>query len=153
MYAGRKEVENRRRDRVNTDRNKIIEKLKTIKDPAERDRLMWALSGLEKDTKTAPSQPAASEQTGSTPEQAQNIPQLPMGVRNLFAYFVPGFFMVFGILNLLGALAYAIADERSERVIPKLIMGAMFLVFGIIGLRKAKKRIILSDQETKTDQP
>jgi len=138
---------------MDTDRNKIIERLKTIKDPEERDRLMWALSGLEQDVKESPSQAMTSSQIESPqpPEQESNVPQLPMGVRNLFAYFLPGFFILFGILNLLGALAYLIANEPVDRVIPKLIMGAIFLLFGIVSLKKSKKRISQSDRDTKTD--
>ena len=31
------------------DRNKIIKKLKDIKDPRERDKIIWALAGMQKE--------------------------------------------------------------------------------------------------------
>lgn len=147
------------------DRKKLIDKLKSVKDPRQRDKIIWALSGLEKDmpsdTKVfgelrkrviKPSReqkqiprPAQEQRTvlKPSPEQRQEIPGLPAGVgaRQLFAYVVPGLFLFFGLMQFLPALMDIISTGGVEKKsFPQLIMGAMFLVFGITGIIKANRK-------------
>ena len=152
---------------MNLDRKKLIDKLKTVKDPRQRDKIIWALSGLEKDIpsstkvfgelrtritkhareqKSVPVPRPIQEQKAApkpSPEQRQDIPGLPAGVgaRQLFAYVVPGLFLFFGLMQLLPALLDILSTGGAEKkLFPQLIMGAMFLVFGITGIIKANKK-------------
>jgi hypothetical protein len=139
---------------MDTDKKRIIEKLKTIKDPVERDRLMWALSGLDKETGMTGHQSHLPEQTiaDSQPETDLKLPTPFAGIRNLFVYFVPGLFILFGISNLLGALSHIFVGNRVESVIRQLIMGTIFLLIGFVSLKKAKKRLRQPDQETDSEK-
>jgi hypothetical protein len=141
---------------MNPDRNKLIEKLRTVKDPRERDRIMWALSGLEKDAAGDTPMVEDSRKTVSSPlpEQKQSLPAIPTGLRQLFAYFVPGLFLLFGIINLLEALVHTLSSGEIETVIPQLIIGSLFILFGITGIVKARKKVSGTEQEAQAgDNP
>ena len=152
-------------DPMNVDRKKLIEKLKTIKDPKQRDKIIWALSGLEKDIpedtkvfgglRTRVAKPAREQKSiprppreqktvlTPSPEQKQEIPGLPAGVgaRQLFSYVVPGIFLFMGLVQIMQAISDILPTGRVEAGFPKLIMGGMFVVFGIISIIKANKKV------------
>lgn len=139
---------------MDMDKKKLMEKLKVVKDPMERDRISWALSGLEKDAtgdKQAPVEPRKPD-LSPTSEQKQNLPKLPTGVRQLFSYVVPALFLFFGLMNLLQALMHILPSGKVEAAIPQLITGAIFFLFGIAGFIKARKQATGKDPETKVDE-
>jgi hypothetical protein len=131
------------------EKDRIIRKLKDIKDPKERDRLIWALAGKEKEELSG--RPAAVKPKitapAPTPEQTQKIPQIPMNARKLLNYVVPGFFLFFGLVNLVQAIMQFHFTGQLDAAVPQLIMGTIFLLFGIIGIFKAKKRVQSSDAD------
>ena len=137
------------------DKKKLIEKLKVIKDPRERDRIVWILAGHEKDATGDTGRPMESQKTapGPSSEQKQNLPALPAGVRQIFAYLVPGFFLFFGMMNLLQALMQILPSGKVEVAIPQLIMGVILLLFGIASLIKVRKKSTWTDQNIKTEEP
>jgi hypothetical protein len=139
---------------MNSDRKKLIEKLKTVKDPRERDRLMWALAGFEKDHKEDMPIVEVPGKTASSPPQETKpeLPKLPAGLRQLFAYFVPGLFLLFGITNLLEALVHILPSGKIENAIPQLIIGSIFMLVGIAGIIKARKKSSGKEQDTQTDE-
>jgi hypothetical protein len=125
------------------ERDDLIRKLKTVKNPRERDKIIWALAGKEKDAfeeKPAQAQPG---KTGSTPVQAQvpGLPKLPIDARKLANYIAPMIFLVFGLINLVQAAMIFIREGRIDAAFPHLIMGALFFIFGFFSIYKAKKRI------------
>ncbi|MCX5853788.1 MAG: hypothetical protein NTZ24_04240 [Deltaproteobacteria bacterium] len=136
-------------------KKKLMEKLKVVKDSRERDRIIWALSGLDKDATGEKPAPVEQRNTVSspTPDQKQNLPKLPAGIRKLFSYVVPAFFLFFGLMNLLQALMHILPSGKVEAAIPQLIMGAIFFLFGIAGFIKARKQASGEDPETKADEP
>jgi hypothetical protein len=138
---------------MDEDKNKLIEKLKVIKDPIERNRIIWAIAGLEKDVADERPKPAGPRKTvlSPPPDQKQNLPALPAGVRKWFAYFVPGLFVFFGLMNLLQALMHILPSGKVEAAVPQLIMGAIFLMFGIASFIKARKKAAGSDQDTNAE--
>ncbi len=139
---------------MNPDRKKLIDKLRTVKDPRERDRLMWALAGLEKDATGDMSMVEDSGKTVSSPppERKQNLPTIPTGLRQLFAYFVPGLFLIFGIKNLIEALAHILPSGKIETAIPQLIIGGLFILVGIAGIIKARKKVSGKEQDAQEDE-
>jgi hypothetical protein len=134
---------------MNPDRNKLIEKLRTVKDPRERDRIVWALSGLKKDAAGDTPMVEDSGKTVSSPphEQKQSLPTIPTGLRQLFAYFVPGLFLLFGIKNLLEALEHILPSGKIETAIPQLIIGSLFILVAVTGIIKARKKISGKEQD------
>ena len=131
------------------EKDRIIKKLKDIKDPKERDRIIWALAGKEKDELRG--RPAAVKpkitSPAPPPEQAKRLPQAPLNVRKLLNYVVPFFFLFFGLVNLMQAIITFHLTGQLNAAIPQLIMGTIFLLFGIIGIIKAKKRVQSSDAD------
>lgn len=125
------------------DRNKVIKKLKDIKDPKERDRLIWALAGKEKDVLS--DKPASFEPRRTAPipppGQAQKLPGLPGDARKLIGYVFPGIFVFFGLVNLVQAAMQYHFTGQIEDVFPRLIMGGLLVLFGIFGIVKAKKQV------------
>jgi hypothetical protein len=124
------------------DRDKLIRKLKTVNNPRERDKIIWALAGKEKDAfeeKPAQVQPG---RTDSAPVRAQapGLPKLPVDARKLANYIAPMIFLVFGLINLVQAAMTFIREGRIDAAFPHLIMGALFFIFGFFSIYKAKKR-------------
>jgi len=125
------------------DRDKLIRKLKTVKNPIERDKIMWALAGKEKDAfeeKPTPAQPGKVNQA-PVGRQVPGLPKLPVDARKLVNYIAPALFLFFGLINLVQAVGHFIETGRIEAALPQLIMGVMFLVFGLFSIAKAKKRV------------
>jgi hypothetical protein len=125
------------------DRDKLIRKLKTVKNPRERDKIIWALAGKEKDAVEETPAPAQAGKTSPTPvrEQVPGLPKLPIDARKLVNYIAPAIFLFFGLVNLVQAIAHFIETGRIDAAMPQLIMGIMFFVFGVFSLAKAKKRV------------
>ena len=133
------------------ERDKLIRKLKTVKNPRERDRIIWALAGKEKDAlKETPAQ-AQPGKTNSTPvrEQVPGLPKLPIDARKLVNYIAPAIFLFFGLVNLVQAIGHFIETGRIEAALPQLIMGIMFFILGFFSLAKAKKRVQGVDADKK----
>jgi hypothetical protein len=125
------------------ERDKLIRKLKTVKNPRERDKIIWALAGKEKDVSDDKSPSVQSSKTDSTrvPEQIAGLPKLPIDARKLVSYLVPAIFIFFGLVNLVQAVMHFIQTGRIEAAFPQLIMGIMFFIFGLFSIAKAKKRV------------
>ena len=125
------------------ERDKLIKKLKTVKNPRERDKIMWALAGKEKDAfeeKPAQTQPGKVKQA-PVGGQVPGLPKLPVYARKLANYIVPALFLFFGLINLVQAVGHFIETGRIEADLPQLLMGIMFFVFGLFSFVKAKKRV------------
>lgn len=133
------------------DRDKIIKKLKDIKDPAQRDRIIWALAGKEKEAMGEKPTPVTPRKAAPPPvrKQEQKLPQLPVNARKIFNYIVPGIFIFFGLVNIVQALMHYSITGQIEDAIPKLILGGIFILFGIFGIMKAKKQIQSTDADQK----
>ena len=139
---------------MDRDKKKLMEKLKVVKDSGERDRIIWALSGLEKDATDDKPAPVEQRKTDLRPpsDQKQNLPKLPAGIRQLFSYIAPALFLFFGLMNLLQALMHILPSGKVEAAIPQLIIGAIFFLFGIAGFIKARKQATVEEPETKADE-
>lgn len=125
------------------ERKKLINKLKTVKDAAERDRIIWALAGLEekKSEEAKPSPPAGLR--GKTapgkpvPRDAQGLPGIAVDAKRLMGLAVPVFFLIFGIVYLIQAILSYLATRNIETELSRMIMGVIFVVVGLAGIFKA----------------
>ena len=125
------------------ERDKLIRKLKAVKNPRERDKIIWALAGKEKDAfeeKPATAQPSKVNQA-PVGGQVPGLSKLPVDARKLVNYIAPALFLFFGLINLVQAVGHFIETGQIEAAFPQLIMGVMFLVFGLFSIAKAKKRV------------
>ena len=125
------------------DRDKLIRKLKTVKNPRERDKIIWALAGKEKDVSDDKPPSVQSSKTDSprVPKQIAGLPKLPIDARKLVNYLAPAIFIFFGLVNLVQAIEHFIQTGLIEAAFPQLIMGIMFFIFGLFSIAKAKKRV------------
>lgn len=152
-----------------SERRYMIRRLKSVKDPAERDRIIWALegqrredvgsrpfkakkSGLFEKTGEKRPLPGSLEQALGLPsqgpaerpvEQTMGAPQPPLKIGNLMGYAVPALFIFFGISNIGRALEGWAKGANNEEVLIQFLIGGMFIVFAVAGLfsKKAKKTL------------
>lgn len=126
------------------EKQKLVEKLKKVKDPIERDRLMREIAGCEDIGKFGEFTKKENLKADDRPppqEERQAIPQLPINVREMLAYVVPGFLIFFGLINLAQALGRILPTGRYEDAMPQLIVSGALLLFGITGIFSARKKI------------
>jgi hypothetical protein len=140
---------------MNREKKKLTDRLRTTKDPGERDRIMWALSGLEKgSTRQKPVNLAPTGKTdeGVPPAQKENPPAMPTGVRKFVSYVAPGICLMIGLVNMLEALMRMMQGAQEREYVPTLVTGAIFFMFGITIFIKARKKIARTELETKADE-
>lgn len=145
-------------------RQDMIRKLKTVKDPIERDQIIWALDGQKNEAagyrpssgysgsygtpekrpisekRPAPistSQGAPTTSPGAPPGTSAP-PQLRLG--NLLNYVVPVLFLFFGISNISRAIEAFRAGAEKEEVFVQGLIGLGFIVFALAGFFSSKKK-------------
>ncbi len=136
------------------ERQILINRLKTVRDPRERDRIVRLLARMEQ---YGPGKiQESAEEKWSLPAQAKGPTEaggpagagehdegaekrIPKGASFMLRYAVPGFFIVFGLIYIAQALMRLIDREDGRVDVPQIIMGALFLFFGVIGFLKARK--------------
>ena len=130
------------------ERQIIINRLKTVRDPRERDHIIRLLARMEQygpgkieesaeEKWTVPSQTKGPAEVRGPAEAREG--KVPKGASFMLRYAVPGFFIIFGLFYIANALTRLISDEGDQADLPQIIMGALFLFFGIIGFMKARK--------------
>lgn len=141
------------------DRRELINKLKKVRDPGERDRIIWALAGQEEAVyhnarpDVPPSRFAAGppEPKRTVPEDEtdlRNLPKVNVGARRMFGFVVPAFFMIFGIVQIGRAILNFMASQEIETEIPRLITGGIFLIIGLAGGFRAMQPQRMKPDET-----
>ena len=122
------------------DRKQLIKKLKSVKDPRERDRIIWALAGHEQkssDDTTPAVQPGKT--TPGNPMDLRNLPKITIDPKRIIGFVVPGFFTIFGIAYIVQSILNYLGSGQIEQEIPRLITGAIFVIIGLAGFMKAIK--------------
>jgi hypothetical protein len=125
-------------------RKAMISRLKDVRDPLERDRIIWSLAGQSKPDAGyrpaavgAPSRERSVMKPSPQPSGAPSPPQqLRMG--KLANFIVPIIFILFGISNIGKALDSWARGGNKEEVFMQLLIGGMFIVFAIVGLFSKK---------------
>jgi hypothetical protein len=130
------------------DRQELINKLKKVRDPRERDRIIWALAGQEEavfhsinpDVPTprpAPGRPGPARPASGKAPDLRNMPQINVDVKRLLGFVVPAFFVIFGLVHIGRAVLNYIATEDIQAEIPRLITGGILLIIGLTGVFRA----------------
>ena len=125
---------------IEADRKQLIKKLKSVKDPRERDRIIWALAGQEQksfDDTTPAVQPG--KMTPGKPMDLRNFPKITIDPKRMLGFVVPGFFMIFGIAYIAQSIMNYLATRRIDQEIPRLITGGIFVIIGLASFLKAIK--------------
>jgi hypothetical protein len=130
------------------DRQELINKLKKVRDPRERDRIIWALAGQEEavfhsinpDVPTprpAPGRPGPERPASGKAPDLRNMPQINVDVKRLLGCVVPAFFVIFGLVRIGKAVLNYIASQDIETEMTGLITGGIFLIIGLAGIFRA----------------
>jgi hypothetical protein len=125
---------------IEADRKQLIKKLKSVKDPRERDRIIWALAGHEQkssDDTTPAAQPG--KMTPGKPMDLRNFPKITIDPKRMLGFVLPGFFMIFGIAYIAQSIMNYLATRRIDQEIPRLITGGIFVIIGLASFLKAIK--------------
>lgn len=129
-------------------RQELINKLKKVRDPRERDRIIWALAGQEESVfrsanpdvlppRSAPGRPKPERPAPGMAQDLPNMPQINFDSKRLIGFVVPAFFLIFGLVNIGRAVLNYIATEDIEAEISRLITGGILLIVGLAGIFRA----------------
>jgi hypothetical protein len=140
------------------DRRELIQKLKKIKDPRERDRILWALAGQEESVFHSAPSPVPSSRaeprrpepekpaSGKTPD-LRNMPQINTAAKRMFSFVIPAFFAIFGLIRIGQAVLNYIASRDIEAEMQSLVTGGIFLVIGLAGIFRAMQPLPVKKDE------
>jgi len=123
------------------ERQQLIDRLKTIKNPVEREKILWALEGMRKDSyKTAPTPGGPAKGPPAPPAEKINIPiQMPKGLGQLMRFGIPFFFILFGIAFILQGVMRGIERNDFASETGQFITGIIFIAFGASAFQRARK--------------
>lgn len=130
------------------DRQELINKLKKVRDPRERDRIIWALAGQEEAVFRSanpdvplpwpvPGRPEPERPAPGKAPDLRNMPQINIDAKRLLGFVVPAFFLIFGLVRIGKAVLNYIASQDIETEMTGLITGGIFLIIGLAGIFRA----------------
>ena len=130
------------------EKQKLIDRLKTVKDPREREQILWALEDMKKASSKTDLSPTPEKETVSSPPGQVRIPiTLPKGLTLLTRFAAPILCIFFGLSFILQALLRGLEQKDLTAEVGQFITGTIFLIFGFAALQKAKKIEQMSGQE------
>ena len=149
------------------ERLKLIQRLKTVKTSGERDEILWYLAGQDKTArgkpqraeatgagkrspwalarrdKTVGEKPQRVEETGThqpTPAKTEGTQiRLPLGKLGGFGSITALLFVFYGLAAIIPAVMKILQDQMDGDEIRQLIVGVVFVFFGIVIFIKAKR--------------
>jgi len=123
------------------ERLKLIQRLKTVKTSGERDQILWYLAGQDK---TVRGRPQRAEATGTgkpapaKPEGRMQV-KLPVGKFGGFGSITALLFLFYGMVAIISAVMKILQGQMEGSEIRDLIIGGVFVFFGIVIFIKAKR--------------
>ncbi len=131
------------------ERQILINRLKTIRDPRERDKIIHHLARTEHAGPVRMEESA--EEPWAPPGQAKGpaearTEKIPRGAGFMLGYAVPAFFILFGLFYIASAVMRLISGEGDSSAGPQIFMGVMFLLFGVFGFLKARRMRLRATQ-------
>ena len=123
------------------DRRKLIEKLKTSKKADERDQILWYLAGQEKTTRGKPPKPEPVNAGAPAPSKTQERMQirLPAGKLGGVGSITAVLFLLYGMVAIVGGIMKILQGQTDGDEIRQLIVGGIFVFFGVVIFIKAKR--------------
>ncbi len=123
------------------ERQQLIDRLKTTKTPVEREKILWALEGMKKDSHGA-TRPSEGPVKAPLPPPVEKIKipiQMPKGLNQLMGYGVPFFFVIFGLVFILQGVMRGIERNDFASESGQFITGTIFIFFGVSAFQRARK--------------
>ena len=136
------------------DRHELINRLKKVRDPRERDRIIWALAGQDGAVfhsvpapvppprsalppRSTPRRPEPERPVPGKAPDLRNMPQINIDAKRMLGFVIPAFFAIFGLVRIGKAVLNYIASQNIDAEIPGLITGGIFLIIGLAGIFRA----------------
>jgi hypothetical protein len=158
------------------ERLKLIQRLKTVKTSGERDQILWYLAGQDKTVrgkpqraeatgagkrspwavarrdKTVSEKPQRVEETGTsqpTPVKTEGTQiRLPLGKLGGFGSITALMFLFYGLVAIVSAVMKILQGQLDGDEIRQLIIGGVFVFFGIVIFIRAKRAQRKTAEET-----
>ncbi len=123
------------------ERQQLIDRLKTTKNPVEREKILWALEGMRKDTfRTAQPPGGPGKEPSAAPAEKIKIPiQMPKGLSQMMRFGAPFFFIVFGFAFIFQGVMRGIERNDFASESGQFITGIIFIFFGVSAFQRARK--------------
>ncbi|HEX9157522.1 MAG TPA: hypothetical protein VF827_05845 [Syntrophales bacterium] len=123
------------------ERLKLIQRLKTVKTSGERDEILWYLAGQDKTARGKPQRAEATGPAHPAPEKPEGRMQvkLPVGKLGGFGSITALLFVFYGLAAIIPAVMKILQDQMDGDEIRQLIVGCVFVFFGIVIFIKAKR--------------
>ena len=123
------------------DRQKLIAKLKSARTSEERDQILWYLAGQDKTVRGKPQRPEPIDSGTPPPSKMQEKMQirLPAGKLGGFGSITALLFLFYGMVAIVGAVTKILQGDTSGDEIRQLIVGGIFVFFGIVIFFKARR--------------
>ncbi len=123
------------------ERLKLIQRLKTAKTSEERDQILWYLAGQDKTARGKPQRAEATGPAHPAPEKPEGRMQvkLPVGKLGGVGSITALLFVFYGLAAIIPAVMKILQDQMDGDEIRQLIVGGVFVFFGIVIFIKAKR--------------
>ena len=123
------------------DRQKLIAKLKSARTSEERDQILWYLAGQDKAVRGKPQRPEPIDSGTTSPPKVQEKMQirLPAGKLGGVGSITALLFFFYGMVAIVGAVTKILQGDTSGDEIRQLIVGGIFVFFGIVIFFKARR--------------
>jgi hypothetical protein len=123
------------------ERHKLIQRLKTVKTSGERDQILWYLAGQDKTARGKPQRAEATGPAHPAPAKSEGRMQvkLPVGKLGGFGSITALLFVLYGLAAIVPAVMKIMQGEMDGDEIRQIIVGGVFVFFGVVIFIKAKR--------------
>jgi hypothetical protein len=132
------------------ERLKLIQRLKTVKTSGERDQILWYLAGQDKTARGKPQRAEATGPAHPAPAKSEGRMQvkLPVGKLGGFGSITALLFVLYGLAAIVPAVMKIMQGEMDGDEIRQIIVGGVFVFFGVVIFIKAKRAQRKTAEET-----
>ena len=141
---------NRGIDMDEKERLKLVNRLKTAKTSEERDQILWYLAGQDKAARGKPQRPEPTGTGKPEPAASEGKPKLslPVGKLGGVGSITALLFFFYGLVAVVSAVMKIMQGEMDGDEIKQLIMGGLFLLFGVVIYVRARRAQRKAAEET-----
>ncbi|NPV03203.1 MAG: hypothetical protein HPY67_00500 [Syntrophaceae bacterium] len=132
------------------ERQKLIAKLKTAGSSEERDRILWYLAGQDKDARgrAQRAEPMGTRKPASAKAEDKPRAGFPLGKLGGVGSFTALLFLFYGLVTVVTAVMRILQGQMAGDEIRQLIMGGLFLLFGIVIYLRGRRQQQETAEET-----
>lgn len=130
------------------ERLKLINRLKTAKTSEERDKILWYLAGQDKETQGRARRAEPTRTPARDEAEEKTRVSLPVGKLGGVGSFTALLFLFYGLVTIVTAVMKILEGKMEGDEIKQLIMGGLFLLFGVVIYLRARRAQQKAAEET-----